>query len=132
MKNKKQIKKLVRKMIDESVKDGVLQEKKVLTFIREIRKLHLAKALYLLNEYKKALELEISRHTLVIESTMKLSKEQLNNIEGELKNMGKIVKTENRINPDLIAGVRIKLADFIFDDSIKSRINQLKGVIIHG
>ncbi|MBI2593925.1 F0F1 ATP synthase subunit delta [Candidatus Daviesbacteria bacterium] len=132
MKNKKQLKKLVRKMIEESIKDGILQEKKVLAFIKEIKKLHLAKALYLLNEYKKALGLEMSKHTLVVESSMKLSSAQLNNIKGELKNMGKIVKTENKINPNLIAGIRVKLGDVIFDDSIKSRINQLKGAIIHG
>lgn len=131
MKNKKQLKKLVRRMTHESVKDGVLQEKKVLTFIKEIKKLHLAKALYLLNEYKKALGLEISKHTLVVESAMKLSNKQLSNIKGELKNMGKIVKTENKINPDLIGGLKIKVGDLIFDDSIKSKITQIGGMI-HG
>lgn len=131
MKDKKQLKKLVRKMIKESVKDGVLQEKKAIAFLKEIKKLHLAKALYLLNEYKKALGLEISKHTLVVESTMKLSNKQLNNIKGELKNMGKIVKHKNKINPDLIGGLKIKVGDLIFDDSIKSRIAQIGG-IIHG
>lgn len=129
MKNKKQLKKLVQKMIEESIKGGILQEKKVSIFVRGIKKLPIPKAIFMLNGYMKGLRMEISKHTLIVESAVALSSEQLYGIKSELKNLGKIVKTETKINPDLIGGIKIRLADMIFDDSVKARIGQLGGMI---
>lgn len=132
MKNKKALKKLVQKIVKESIKEGVVQEKKVNAFLKVIRQLPLSKAVFMLSEYKKGLQSELSKHTLVIESPISLSIQQVSKIKNELKSLGKIVKTETKINPELIAGLRVKLGDVIFDDSMNARINQLKGAIIHG
>ena len=131
MKNKKQLRKLVKKMVEESIKDGVLQERKVAVFVSEVKKLSLATSIFILSEYKKRLLFELSKHTLVVESAMDVNMIELNKIKKALKGFGKIVKTEVRINPSLIGGLKIKLGDIIFDDSIKSRIAQIGGMI-HG
>ncbi len=131
MKNKKQLRKLVQKMVEASIKDGILQDKKVTFFLKEIKKLSLATSIFILSEYKKRLLFELSKHTLVVESAMDVNILELNKIKEELKGFGRIVKTEVKINPELIGGLRVKLGDIIFDDSIKSRIAQIGGMI-HG
>ena len=130
MKNKKQLKKIVQKMIDASIKDGILKEKVALGFIKEIKKQPLSTAIFLLTEFKKGLKLKLSKHTLLIESAVSLSPLQVNKIKNELKMFEKIVKTEIKINPNLVAGLKIKLGDMVIDDTLKARATQLKGAMV--
>ena|SRR3989344_9039257 len=131
MKNKK-LKKIVVKMVENSFKDGKLLEKKVLSFIKTTKKFSLGEAVYILKEYKKGLKRKMDQYTLIVESTMPLSNSQISKIKSELKSYGNISSVEVKINPDILGGLRVKLGDMIFDDSIRSRIEQVGSMIKGG
>lgn len=60
-------------------------------------------------------------------STIKLKKEQVLKIEAKIsKNLHQKIELVNKIDPSLIAGIKIKIKDKIFDGSIKGRLLAMK------
>lgn len=108
---------------------GSLDNKKVAEFIQQFKKLPLNESQFVLKEYAKALKRELNKITLIIESTTPLSKEQIKKIETVVSNDFKVSQTENQINPSLLGGFRFKIGDMVFDNSLKSKIEQIGGAI---
>ena len=74
--------------------------------------------------YLKGLKRKIAENTLVVESAVKLSGNELKSVEKMLKR--EVYVTEQQINPSLLGGLRLKIGDELLDFSIKSKINQVK------
>lgn len=125
----KQLINIAQKASSESFNKGILDNKKVSEFIRQFKKLSLNEAQFVLKEYAKALERELSKITLIIESSVPLTKEETRKITETLGKQFVISKTENLIKPSLLGGIRFKIGDMVFDNSLKNKIEQIGGVI---
>ncbi len=66
-------------------------------------------------------------NTAIIESVIPLSPKQLETVQSWLKTQLKRDRIEmvNRTNPNLIGGIKIKIADLVIDQTIASQVDQL-------
>ena len=112
------------RLVVEAGKDGVDQVKTVLERILEGRSTADRKAF--LKAFHKSVVREIRRDTLTIESASALSDEMVERLvsrfsEGRARSLHIIRKT----NPDLIAGMRVRLGDTVYDASLASNLQTL-------
>ena len=128
MKSIKQIKKQAIKAAELSFKGGDLDENAARKFIKAFKGLPLNESVLTLNHYLRAIRSGLSKTTLLIESAVSLSTSQVKDIETSFKG-NKINETKTQLSPSLLGGVKVRIGDVIFDNSVRSKINQLKGVL---
>ncbi len=131
MKKNKGIKKLVDICIGECCNEGRVNESKVAKALTELKKLPLDQAVYAISEFLKGVKKHKNQYTLSIESSQLLTKTEVDKIVESLRKDYRFAEVKNIVNPDLFGGLKIRIGDDIFDDSIKGRIEQLGGAI-HG
>lgn len=129
MKINKQLKKDIGLAIKVSLDKGKVLPSKTAKFIKLFKGLPLPQAIQSLTLYKKGLSREIMAKTLIVESVIPLSGEDLGKIKkGASKNFS-VLETKNILNKSLLGGLRIKIGDVLIDDSISGRIGQVKETI---
>lgn len=129
MKTRKQIENIVDKAIEASFKDNKLLEKKALGFVKLFNAQPRMEAIKLLSEFLKRMKVALNSTTMIVESTIPLSKKQKDIIKKKFSSKFTITNSEFKLNPELLGGLRIKVGDHIYDDSIRSRIYQVKEAI---
>jgi F0F1-type ATP synthase delta subunit len=129
MKKSKKLLNLVRKMVADSYKDGGLLESKVKSYTARIKKFNLPQAIFILKEYIKELKRVQSGKTLEIETATPLSSLQVSKIKSEFGKELQIVETNVIINPSLMGGLKVRLGDMIYDDTVTAKIQQIGGAI---
>lgn len=120
---------LVKAAAAQSIKTGKLDPAKVKTFTASFAKLPRAEAIFSLTEYLKLLNHSIQQTTLTIESPTPLSQSEIDRIHQSFSQDHQIFETQVINNPSLLGGIRVKIGDDVYEDSIQSRIEQLKQVI---
>lgn len=131
MKSIKSIKKQAIKAAQLSFDKDKLDEAVVKKFIKAFKTLPLGESVLTLNEYMKALRFGINKTTLTIESVVKIPKSDIIALEGTLGRQYKILETREELNSSLLGGVKVRIGDIIFDNSVKSRINQVKEALVN-
>jgi F0F1-type ATP synthase delta subunit len=129
--NRKKVQKIVHKYVEESVSDGKPNPKIVLFYSSEFKKLPGNQAIIYLSEYIKALRKKVDSYVLHIESSQKLTSAQRDKISRLIKTFYPVSQVVEEIDPKLLGGVRVKIGDHVFEDTIQSRIEQI-GEAIHG
>lgn len=129
MKKNRKLLKLVELAIEESFLKGKLIEEKVNAVIKQFKKQSLPQAIFALTEYLKGLKRKLRETTLVIESSLDLSKAEIDQIIKQVQKDYQVSEIKFFKNPSLISGIKVKIADWVFDDSVKNRINMLGGAI---
>lgn len=132
MKKNKRLQKIVDRALDSCFEGGKLNRDKTLGFVKAFEGLPTAQAISALSRLTKGLRRQLDRQTLVIESTDSLSMPQVRKIEKNMKNQFGVLKTEVKLNPGLLGGLKLKVGDTIFDYSLKNSIKQLKEGIVNG
>ena len=130
MKIDKRLQKIVKKFVNGSFTfSGELLEIKVKEYSKILSSFATSDAITGLSAYVKGLKRELGKTTLEIRSPTPLSKTQV-------EKMAQVVKSKNRVNQvklivdeSLLGGVRVRIGDLVYDDSVSQKINQLKGVI---
>jgi F-type H+-transporting ATPase subunit delta len=107
-------------------------DSKVKSYTAQIKKFNLPQAIFILKEYIKELKRVQSEKTLIIETATSLSSLQVNKIKSEFGKDNQIVETNVIINPVLLGGLRVRLGDIIYDDTITAKITQIGGAIANG
>ncbi|MBI2017881.1 F0F1 ATP synthase subunit delta [Candidatus Daviesbacteria bacterium] len=130
MKKSNDLKKLVEKCCIYCCSDGRINEKKVTSVIKNLKSLPRSQAIFAISEFLKTLKKQMSKTTLIVESSLPLSKLQLNSIAKKLKSDYIISDVKNTLNPKLLGGFRVKIGDMVSDFSLQNRILQLKEAII--
>lgn len=131
MKSIKLLKKQAIKGAQLSFKSGKLDETIAKKFIKSFKTLPLNESILSLNYYLKALRSEIGKTTLTIESVIKIPKSEIKGLEGAFSKQYKILETREELNPSLLGGIKVRIGDIIFDDSLKARINQVKEALVN-
>ncbi|MBI4037145.1 F0F1 ATP synthase subunit delta [Candidatus Daviesbacteria bacterium] len=130
MKINKQLRKTVDKLVEESfAPSGQVVEKKVRLYIKALKNLPLPKAIATLTFYKTGLKRDLQKSILEIETSTPLSKVQINQITKSFKNYHTVSSVQTTLNKQLLGGLKVRLGDMVFDDTIDQKIKQLKGVI---
>jgi hypothetical protein len=126
MKSIKSLKKQAIRAAELSFKSGKLDETTAKKFIKSFKALPLNESVMSLTYFLQAVRREIGKTTLTIESVVKVSKSEIQNLEIGFKRQFQILETREELNPSLLGGIKVRIGDVIFDDSIKSRIGQVK------
>lgn len=132
MKSIKTIKKEAIKAAQLSFKGDVLDESIARKFIKEFKKLPLNESVLTLNYYLRALKTQIAKTTMVVESAIKIGESEIKDLKTGLGKQMKVLEVEQKINPSILGGVKVRIGDVIFDNSVRSRINQVKEALISG
>ncbi len=126
MKKSKQLLSLINQAVRSSFINDRLNEAKVFNFIKTFKTLPKSDSIFALNEFSKGIKRELNKHTLEIESATELTSMQVREITNALKADYKINEVKAVINIELLGGIKIRVGDHVFDDSVISRIEQLK------
>lgn len=75
-------------------------------------------------------EIKLQQHEVVIESAVELTEDELKEFSHSIKNkLGYTPTIVNKVNPELLGGIRMQIGDQVIDVSLKNRIEQLKNTI---
>lgn len=126
MKQSKKLLKLAQTAVIGSFVEGRLREEKVLSFINSFKTLPRKDAITVLMEYQKGVKRELDQTTMVIETASPLSDVQVKSLTNALRSDFQINVVKTLINPVVLGGLKIRIGDTIFDDSLANRIEQLR------
>lgn len=130
MKNSKQLKKTIQKLVKISFQNGRLLESQIMKAIKLLRSLPSYEAIPAMSEYLKLLRSEERKHTLFIETTIPLSSAQIQKAKKIVEKKVKITKVLTKINPEILGGFKLKIGDEVWDESVRGKIQQIKEAII--
>ncbi len=127
---RKKLKKIVSEGFKLSFTNGTLDEVKVINVVGELRAMPQSDAIVALSAYQHAISRELARTTLQIESAQALSSNEVEQLQQKLQDEFVIERTEVKLDSSLVGGLKLKIGDYIYEDSIKSRIQQVKEVLL--
>lgn len=130
MKSIKTIKKQAIRAAQLSFKNGVLDEGIAKKFVKAFKQLPLSESILTLNQYIRALRSEVNKTTLTVESVVSIPKADIKELSTMLGRQYKILETREELNPSLLGGVKVRIGDVIFDNSLKARVNQVKEALV--
>lgn len=130
MREKRKLKTIAAKSVRLSAPEGKIDHKKAAIVIKKLKGLPKDQAIYVISKYLKGLKRKKVEGTATVESATPLSKKQLDQIYNKLRGEFIINKLENKLNLDLLGGIKIKVGDMILDYSLKNKIAQIGKVIV--
>lgn len=119
----KKNKKIVKIMFKNSLTNGNVDEKKVTSTLKEISSKKPKALISILKNYKKLIELKITKEEIIIESASKV--EKLSKIEKELLKKTGALKVKYKVNPKIVFGSRITYGDWIYDATLLGKLDKL-------
>ncbi len=129
MKKNKLLQKTIKKLVDASFKDGKIIESQVIKAIKLLKSQSTPQAILSLTQYLKELKRIERKHTMYLETTIPLSPGQLKKAKKIVERSNRITKVITSINPQILGGFRLRVGDEVWDESLLSKINQVKEVI---
>ena len=109
---------------------GKTNETKIIRFTNFLAKEGSSKAKEILESLEKLVEREQKNRELILESVYPLTKEYKNRIQNYFEKKVRInLELEEIENKALISGLKIKLADNVWENTIWSNLQKLKGTI---
>lgn len=126
---KKEIKQITNLLIKHSSQDGIIKKSKVKKVLKLVSKLPYPTKIILLKEYLRRVRLIELTYTLKIESSWLISKQDKRHLFRFFAKNYNIVKIQQVINKDLIAGLRIKIGSNVFDYSLKGQIAKVRDIL---
>lgn len=126
MKLTKQTGKIVDNLISSSFDDaGVVIQDMVLENVKAIKALPLTEAIATLSEYLHRIRIEVTKTTLEITSSILLSPAQVKSITESVRADHVVMNVVSSVDPSLLGGIRVKIGDVVYDDSLIRKIMQL-------
>ena len=127
MKISKEARKLSKKLFLGSFTEGKLDEAKVRTIAQTVIDQKPRKYTDILKNYQRLIRVEVAKRHAVIESATDLANDMRQQLLGTLRSKyGQDLTTEFKISPELIGGVRVKIASDVWDSSIRGHLSRLE------
>jgi len=130
MREKKHLKKIAAKSVKLSAPQGKIHHQKVAIVMNKLKNLPKGQAIYVISKYLKGLKRKKVESVALVESAVPLSKKQLDQIQSKLSQEFIIHKLENKVNPNLLGGIKIRIGDMILDYSLQNKIAQVGKAIV--
>lgn len=106
--------------------DGKLDAHRVREVAKHVLQSKRRGYLAVLGEFKRLVKLEGAKHTARVESAVPLQADLQGRLRRKLETVyGEGLITEFAENPDLIGGIRIRVANDVYDGSVRSRLATL-------
>ena len=127
MRTTKEARKTSRQLLKLSFTDGKLDEGKVNQVVQSVlteKPRHYGEVL---RDYQRLVRLEVAKRHAVVESATQLNSNLSNLLITKLKSRyGDDLTIEFKTNPSLLGGLRVKLADDVWDGSVRNRLRTLQ------
>jgi F-type H+-transporting ATPase subunit delta len=127
MRTTKEARKTSRQLLKLSFTDGKLDEGKVNQVVQSVlteKPRHYGEVL---KDYQRLVRLEVAKRHAVVESATQLNLNMSNLLITKLKSRyGDDLTIEFKTNPTLLGGLRVKLADDVWDGSVRNRLRTLQ------
>jgi F-type H+-transporting ATPase subunit delta len=127
MRTTKEARKSSRQLLKLSFTDGKLDERKVNQVVQTVlteKPRHYGE---LLKDYQRLVRLEVEKRHALVESATELNSNMSNLLITKLKaRYGDDLTIEFKTNPTLLGGLRVKLADDVWDGSVRNRLRTLQ------
>ena len=106
--------------------DGKLDARRVREVAKHVLQSKRRGYLAVLSEFKRLVKLEGAKHIARVESAVPLQADLQGRLRKKLETVyGEGLSTEFAENPDLIGGIRIRVANDVYDGSVRSRLATL-------
>ena len=126
MKRDQKITQLAKKLVELSKDNGVVTEAKVGEVLAGLKQVQHRHHLTVLKTFLNYLRREIALQTAVVSTPAALSDEALKAIEATYSKMyGRPVTAVTKQDTSLIAGVRVRVGDDVYDASVAGRLQRL-------
>lgn len=126
MKRDKKIISLAKKLIELSKDNGVVTEAKVGEVLAGLKQIMPRHYLLVLKTYLSYLRREVALQTAVVSTPASLSADTLKEIEANFtKIYGRSISAVTQQDTSLIAGVRVRVGDDVYDASVAGRLQRL-------
>ena len=123
---KKRLQTLVQRALKACFKKNKVDQVLVRKFASSFGKLSLGESIYALTLFKRGLGRLIDEQTLLIEAPVQLSRSDIKKIVKKFNSTFYILNSKFLLNPSLLGGLKLKIGDQVFDDTLKNRIDELK------
>lgn len=118
--------KFAKKLVELSKDNGVVTEAKVSEVLAGLKQVQPRGYLGLLRSYLSYLKREIALQTAVVSTPAALSPEALEAIASNFTTLyGRPITATTQTDPSLIAGVRVRVGDDVYDASVAGRLKRL-------
>ena len=126
MKHDKKIMRLAKKLVELSKEDGVVTEARVSEVLKGLKQIKHRNYLVILKTYLVRLRRELALQTAVVLTPNLLSDEALEEISAKYSAIyGRPIRAEVEKDNSLIAGVRVRVGDDLYDASLSGRLQRL-------
>lgn len=126
MKNK-QIELLARKLLRKSLTTDKVDPKKVKEIIAGLNSVKPDNLLEIYQSYLDLIEMKIEEATAYVETPFAPDRSWATEIEKDIKaKFPQVAQIHFLVNPNLIAGLKVKIADMVYENSYQSRLNSLR------
>ncbi len=120
------ITKLAKKLLELSKDSGVVTESKVTEVLAGLRQVQHRHHLTVLKTFLNYLRREVALQTAVVSTPTKLSDDALKAIEVQFSKLyNRPVSAVTQTDTNLIAGVRVRVGDDVYDASVAGRLQRL-------
>ena len=127
MKINKEIRQQSKDLLRASFTDGQLDGGRVSSLVRSLLDKKPRNYLAILDNYKRLIRLEVEKRTATIESANELAPDVARDLVNNLKRRyGPDLATRFVVNPDLLGGMRIRVASDVWDSSVRNRLQRLE------
>lgn len=122
----KQAQQLARQLFKLSLVDGLVSAERVAGVLGYVEKIKPAHPLAVLKVYHRLVATELARSQAVVEHAGAVSDSVLQSIAAAMtKKYGRAVTVSARANPKLLAGLRVRVGDDVYESSVAGQLSQL-------
>jgi F-type H+-transporting ATPase subunit delta len=126
MKRDKKITQLAKKLVELSKDNGVVTEARVGEVLAGLKQVKHRDHLTVLKTFLSYLRREVALQTAVVSTPASLSADAIKDIEAYFTNIyGRSISAVTQQDTSLIAGVRVRVGDDVYDASISGRLQRL-------
>ncbi len=126
MKNNSKNSRLAKKLVELSKEDNVVTESKVSEVLEAFRQLHYRYHLKVLKTYLNYIRREVALQTAVVAAPVQLDEASLKSIETHfIKQYNRPIQAVFQKDRSLIAGIRVRVGDDVYDASVAGRLKRL-------
>ena len=122
----KQSQQLARQLFKLSFVDGAISAERVTGVLGYIEKIGPAQPLAVLKAYHRLVATELARNMAVVEHAGAVSDSILQTIATSMtKKYGRPITASTRANPALLAGLRVRVGDDVYESSVSGQLGAL-------
>lgn len=122
-KNKKTLDKIAKALFKKSQTNGNIDDKKVKLILSELTKIKPSGLSSILKTYKRLVVEKLSFEEIILETNDKISVQK--SLVDELKKKTGAIRVKNITNPNIVFGLKITHGDWIWDETLGSKLKQL-------